>query len=317
MDCWWELEVEVPEALADDAAALLIGAGAGGVELVSLAWSAPPLLDTPPKRQPNPDRVLLVASYTEDIHSSERETQAREALALLDPALAESVDIVQRQRRDQDWRERWREFFHPRQIGERLWVVPTWEAERGFSAPPGALVLWSEPGMAFGTGQHPTTAMCLRVMEQRLESAPASKLFDVGTGSGILAIAAHKLGVPHVLGIDNDPEAIDWARQALVHNSVPPSAVVLADTPLEQVHESFDWVVANILAEVLIALRRDLVLRVAPRGHLLLSGILATVADDVIAAFAAEAQRSGRADLGLLERAAEEEWVALLFGPAA
>ncbi len=178
---------------------------------------------------------------------------------------------------DIDWVRKTQSQFGPTRISERLWIVPTWHQ------PPddGATVVRLDPGIAFGTGTHPTTRLCLAWLDQSL-SAGASVL-DYGCGSGILAIAAAKLGAGAVLGVDIDPQALAAARANSRANNVDASYTDLHG--LSQSKITFDVVLANILSNPLKLLAPALAARVAPRGFLVLSGILERQAGEVIAAY--------------------------------
>ncbi|MEL6188865.1 MAG: 50S ribosomal protein L11 methyltransferase [Myxococcota bacterium] len=182
---------------------------------------------------------------------------------------------------DIDWSTHWRHHFEPLSFGpdeDPLWIVPSW-----LQAPKGAgQVLRIDPSSAFGTGLHPTTALCL---DWVLETKPTG-LLDVGTGTGVLALAAARVGARGVVGVDNDPEAVRVALENRELNGA--SSVVFADTPVEELDGVFPAVVANILAGPLVELAPALAARVAPGGTLVLSGILPVQADEVVLAYEAE-----------------------------
>ena len=164
--------------------------------------------------------------------------------------------------------------------------------------------------MAFGTGQHATTALCLRAIEQYAEPLTAAeaarrKVLDLGTGTGILAMGAAKLGLGSITALDNDPEAVKAARDNFQLNAVQG---VVDGTPIEQVTDTFDLVVANILAGPLVQMAPVLAKRVAQQGILVLSGILAEQADEVIRAYEKTAD-----SVRLQLRWTHGEWVALIF----
>ncbi|MBV5276801.1 50S ribosomal protein L11 methyltransferase [bacterium] len=179
---------------------------------------------------------------------------------------------------EQNWVQLTQSQFEPIRISARLWIVPSWH-----QAPdPDALILVLDPGMAFGTGSHPTTRLCLEWLERTVDPARSLSLLDYGCGSGILAIAAAKLGASEVVGIDIDPQAVTAARNNAERNEVKAR---FQDSALA-VEGQFDIVVANILANPLRALAPAIAAHVRPGGHLALSGILATQADELIAIYA-------------------------------
>lgn len=177
---------------------------------------------------------------------------------------------------DADWVRRSQSQFAPLQIGARLWVGPSWH-----KPPPGVAAVTLDPGLAFGTGSHPTTRLVLRFLERTL--AGGERVLDYGCGSGILAIAAAKLGAGRIGATDIDPGALETAAANALANGV---ALELC-APQDLVPGSYDFVVANILAQPLIVLAPLLAARTAPRGRLALSGILESQAAEVAEAYAA------------------------------
>lgn len=178
---------------------------------------------------------------------------------------------------DEDWVRRTQSQFKPQKISERLWIVPTWHA------PPdeNAINIALDPGLAFGTGAHPTTRLCLRWLERNI--AGRESLIDFGCGSGILAIAAMKLGAARAAGVDIDPQAVEAAQANARQNDV----AIAFGTTLEASVGAVDIVVANILARPLIVLAPLLAGLARPGGRLALSGILAEQTEDVSAAYRA------------------------------
>jgi ribosomal protein L11 methyltransferase len=171
---------------------------------------------------------------------------------------------------EQDWAESWKAFFWPEKIGRRIVVKPTW---RNYSPEEEDIVLEIDPGMAFGTGAHPTTALCIRMIETHLR--PGDAVLDVGTGSGILLIAAGKLGAGRLVGVDNDAVAIEVAGENLLLNGLGPDRRELwVGNLADAVEGVFDLVVANILAEVVVILIPDIRRVLRPGGRVILSGII-------------------------------------------
>lgn len=200
----------------------------------------------------------------------------------------------------ENWAETWKRFFHAEQVSPRLWIKPSWET---CSPAPGEWVIAIDPGMSFGTGQHGTTRGCLRIMDAIAGNRPGLSLLDVGCGSGILAIAAARLGFNGITAVDNDPDAVRIARENAALNGVAHAIrfsigdLSAADDPTPAHSRSApaslpvaDVVVANILASVLTAHAATLSSRVAatPSAALVLSGILNPQANGVISAFTAE-----------------------------
>ena len=150
---------------------------------------------------------------------------------------------------DQDWSTSWRQFFRPQRITERLTVLPAWMPE-----PPscGEWVIKMDPGPAFGTGQHPTTRLCLEAMERLSPQGPWTML-DVGTGSGILAIYGARLGAKRILALDTDPEALRWAERNMDLNALTGS-IELSSLPLETQTGTFSLITANLTLETILEL---------------------------------------------------------------
>jgi ribosomal protein L11 methyltransferase len=181
---------------------------------------------------------------------------------------------------EQDWVRLTQSQFDPIQISARLWIVPTWHA----SPDPAAINLILDPGLAFGTGSHPTTQLCLRWLDQNLQ--PGATVVDYGCGSGILAIAALKLGARHVTGIDIDPQAIKASEENALRNQCDPPGFQFATAYQvternSQALDRADVVVANILANPLVLLAPLLAQIVRQHGHIVLSGILKEQAEEV------------------------------------
>jgi len=182
---------------------------------------------------------------------------------------------------DQDWERSWMDNFHPMRFGQRLWIVPSWH-----EAPePGAVNLHLDPGLAFGTGTHPTTALCLEWLDgQPLEGY---QVIDFGCGSGILAIAALLLGATRAVGTDIDVQALEASRDNANRNGIDPARFPVY-LPADMPDEPADVVVANILAGPLVSLAPQLSRLVKSGGRLALSGILAEQAEEVRAAYSAD-----------------------------
>lgn len=203
-------------------------------------------------------------------------------LAALIPGL-EPVTPEVRRVGAEDWAENWKQHFGIVRIGSRLVIRPTWEE---FTPAPRDAVLTLDPGMAFGTGSHATTRLCLEALAELYETAEGpQQVLDVGTGSGILAVAAALLGARQVLGCDIDETACEVALDNARQNGVAERVMVTLD-PLESLEGKYEVVLANILAEENARLASDLVNHLTPGGTLILSGILQEKEPLVIDAFA-------------------------------
>lgn len=204
--------------------------------------------------------------------------------------------------REEDWSSAWKSFYKPTRIGQRLVVVPTWE---NYAPQSGDILLRMDPGMAFGTGTHDTTRLCLEALEKTV--IPGCTVLDIGTGSGILSIAALLLGAKSAVGVDIDETAVQVARENAAENHVEQSARFLCGDLTEHVDGAFDLICANIVADVIIRLAPDVLHYLAPEGRLLCSGIIDTRESDVTTALEA-------CGLSVLETGRSGGWVSLLAG---
>lgn len=209
------------------------------------------------------------------------------ALESFDPGL-EWTQVRFRQVEDQDWERAWMDQYEPLQFGRRTWIVP-WNHDLPAGADAAdAAVVRLDPGLAFGSGTHPTTSLCLQWLDALAdEGALADRsVLDFGCGSGILALAALKLGAAHAVGVDNDPQAVIATHDNAERNDVAERIEV--HLPQDEPAATYPVVVANILASALVALADTLAARVAPGGRIALSGILAGQEDEVLARYAAD-----------------------------
>ena len=214
-------------------------------------------------------RVVALFDPSDDI-------RGRIAAAAAETGIGETLDAELAEVAEQDWVRLTQAQFEPIRINERLWIVPSWH-----EAPDAAAInLVLDPGLAFGTGSHPTTKLCLDWLVMQVRDG--DRVLDYGCGSGILALAAAKLGAAEVLGVDIDGRALDAAADNAVRNGV---ALRIAHSK-EHLTEDFDIVVANILTNPLCVLAPLLAARVAIGGRLVLSGILEPQAQQVIDAYA-------------------------------
>lgn len=203
----------------------------------------------------------------------------------------------------QNWHNSWKRFIKPRRVGKSFWVTPPWLEPPKFRR---RRVITIEPGMAFGTGTHATTRGCLEFLEVAADRLRDDKFaaLDVGTGSGILAIALDKLGAREVWAIDNDPVALEVARENLIVNHAA-EKVHLTGKNLSAIRKTFSLVVANLTAESILELAEDLERKVARKGFLILSGILQKKVSAVTRRFAARFRT--------VKRKRAREWAILLL----
>ncbi|MDH2896249.1 MULTISPECIES: 50S ribosomal protein L11 methyltransferase [Rahnella] len=232
-----------------------------------------------PVFEPLPGETLLWGD-TDAIGLYDAETDMEEVVAMLEnePLLGKGFVHKIEQLEDKDWEREWMDNFHPMRFGERLWICPSWRDVPD----PNAVNVMLDPGLAFGTGTHPTTAMCLQWLDSL--DLTDKTVIDFGCGSGILAIAALKLGAKHVVGIDIDPQAIQASRDNAERNGV--SERLSLYLPKDQPENlSADVVVANILAGPLRELAPLISVLPVAGGHLGLSGVLASQAQSVADAY--------------------------------
>jgi ribosomal protein L11 methyltransferase len=208
--------------------------------------------------------------------------------------------ISYRQIDEQDWAHAWKAYFRPQKITSKIVVKPTW---REYPAGSNEIVIELDPGMAFGTGTHPTTALCIAMIEKYLRGSDS--FLDVGTGSGILMIAAEKLGAISLCGIDKDELAVEIAAENLKQNRVDPAKFSLKTGNLvDQVNDSYSFVTANIFSHVVIELLKDIRKVMTAGGIFVCSGIISENSKPVFLALE---------DKGfeILETAGKDEWVAI------
>lgn len=177
---------------------------------------------------------------------------------------------------DDDWKDKWKEYFKPAKVTDRLVVKPTWEE---YEKTDGELVIEIDPGMAFGTGTHETTSLCLELIEKYMK--PGDDVLDVGCGSGILAIAAGLLGANNVLGIEIDPVAVEIGKSNVALNGLSENVKVVYGDLTKGVDFMADLVAANLMADIVKILSKDVAKHIKPGGIYISSGILAELAGDV------------------------------------
>lgn len=201
---------------------------------------------------------------------------------------------------EEDWAESWKVYFWPEKVGNTVVVKPAW---REYVASEGEIVIEIDPGMAFGTGSHPTTALCIHKIETYLK--PGDAFLDIGTGSGILMIAAAKLGAETVWGVDTDEIAVKIARENLLLNGIDAERFRVMNSDLtDAVERQFDIVAANILSEVILTLLNTIEKVLAKGGILICSGIIERNKDAVV---------QGMTDSGfeIMDIQIRDEWVSV------
>lgn len=247
------------------------------------------------------DQPAVTGYFPLDERFEAQRLSLEEALGKLTAEWGVQTRILYEQMDEEDWAESWKAYFWPEKITDRIVVKPTW---REYEAREGELVLEIDPGMAFGTGTHPTTALCIRMIQSHLHSGDA--FLDVGTGSGILMIAAAKLGAGKVVGIDNDPVAVAVAQKNLHLNGVGEDRFrVAAGDLLAGTAARFDLVVANILSEAILILAESVRRVLSPGGIFICSGIVEENAQKVV-------EKLIGLNFEILERETRESWTAIV-----
>jgi ribosomal protein L11 methyltransferase len=293
-----EATVAAEELIAD----VFYRFGVKGVVVEDPLLEPPPGADVVAQDSLRPTVNAVSGYFPAAAFDQARRQEFERALKALQHQLTMRQRIFYRSIAEEDWAESWKAFFWPEKITGRIVVKPTW---RNYQPAEDELVLEIDPGMAFGTGTHPTTGLCMHLLEQYL--VPGDSLLDVGTGSGILMVAGSLLGARAVHGIDNDPVAVTVARQNLLINAVPAdrSRVSTGDL-LSGVEGRYDVVVANILTAVVIGMLPGVAAVLAPGGRFICSGILQNQQDEVMD----EARALG---FQLVERVIREEWLAMVM----
>lgn len=267
---WIQLRIQTTEQAAEQVSDMLVGWGAQAVTFIDSK-------DTP-IYEPLPGEVLYWQDTTViGLYDAEHPMQPVLDKLQQTSLFKEGLSYKLEQLEDKDWEREWMDNFHPMQFGQRLWVCPSW---RDIPDPDAVNVLL-DPGMAFGTGTHATTALCMQWLDAHIQ--PEQTVVDFGCGSGILAIAALKLGAERVVGIDIDPQAIQASMANAERNQVADRLELYL--PKDQPELAADVVIANILAGPLVELNRIIANYVKPGGALVMSGILPSQADTVIAAY--------------------------------
>ncbi len=261
---WQNLSVVVTSDAAERLEALLRSSGAVSVTMADAGES--PIFEPDLGKTPLWARVKISALFPVETNLSDLEYTLRsncEQFAVEDLA-------------DQDWERVWLDQFKPQCFGDKLWIYPS-----GFRAPDDEPYVRLDPGLAFGTGDHPTTRLCLEWLASNVICE--QRILDFGCGSGILSLAAHKLGARHVTATDNDPQAVRSCRLNALRNDIDNNFWVC---PPDEVAGLYDIIVANILCQPLIELAPRLLDLLAPHGTLVLSGLLTHQMDMITQAYA-------------------------------
>lgn len=251
---WFEITANGPAQTAEDATAILINAGSRGV-----------------LEEEQDGKKILRAYIPADSPLRKIKIRLKERLKAYGWSCKAGLF------ENQDWLAKWKEHIKPIRVSDRLVIKPTWKKA---AKKPGRIIIEIDPGMAFGTGSHASTLMCLKAADKIASAIKGKGILDVGTGSGILAITAARLGAKNVVGIDIDPEAVKVARKNVRFNKVSGNVKITAK-PLKKVKNKFSVIFANIIAEELIKIANLLKAKMSDNGFLILSGILKDRSDEV------------------------------------
>ncbi len=306
---WIEIKVHTTTAGAELVSEQLMQEGASGTMVEDRA-------DVPDPAHPNgfwemidpgliermPEDVVVHAWFEPDHRYADRMQALRARLEQLKGCGLEmgALTVETQQVQEEDWAEVWKRFYKPFRAGKTLVVKPTWEP---YEAQAGDRIIEIDPGMAFGSGTHETTSMCLELLEDYM--TPDARVIDVGTGSGILAIGAALLGAREVLAIDIDPVAVKVAAENVEHNGLTDKIACAQGNLLDKHSEQCDLCVANIIADVICGFAQPLKAHIVPGGKFICSGIIKERAEDVREALA-------QAGYELLEERRKGEWAAMI-----
>ena len=245
-----------------------------------------------------PEKAGVTGYFADTANAAARCRTLETALRRLKTKADIATRVVYTRIDEEDWAEAWKEYFWPQKITDTIVVKPTW---RDYPADQEEIVLEIDPGMAFGTGTHPTTALCIRMIETHIKAGDT--FLDVGTGSGILMIAAAKLGAGTVCGVDNDEVAVAVAEKNLLANHIDSFSLTTGNL-VDDVRQTFEIAAANILAEIILDLLPDVNAVLKENGLLVCSGIITAKTEIVL---------SGLKEKGfsLVEVMEKEGWVAI------
>ena len=270
---WIELTVDVPPEYAEPMSEIFHRYGHGGVAIEQEAGYNPDEGESPPV----PDFVTIKTYLPVDNTTERRRNQIDIGVRLV-AHLATISPLKEKYVEEEDWQNAWKEHFHPLRIGRHLVICPTW---RTVETTESDILIHLDPGMAFGTGHHPTTRTCMEILERDTE--PGDRILDVGCGSGILSVVAVKVGATSALGLEIDPVAARAGEENVRINGIEDKVQIVQGTlpsPLAEAR-SFDIVAANISAKVVTDLAQHLIDSVAIGGKLIAGGIIEPHVEDV------------------------------------
>lgn len=305
---WTEVSIHTSQEAVEAISSLLHEAGAGGVviedpEMLSREWDRPYGEIVELSASDFPEEGVLVKGYIlleespEALLHNLRESILDLKAFGLDVGIA---TIVSREVDEDDWAKAWKKYYKPVRVSDHVTVSPSWEV---YEAEADEKVIRLDPGMAFGTGTHPTTVLCIRALEKVIQGG--ENVIDVGCGTGVLSIAAAKLGASSILALDLDQVAVESATLNVGMNEVSDQVTVRKNDLLHGIEGQYDLVVANILAEVIVTFVDQVAERLKSGGTYITAGIISNKADMVKEAL----EKDG---LPVVETFHEEDWVAFI-----
>ncbi|TCS83742.1 50S ribosomal protein L11 methyltransferase [Tepidibacillus fermentans] len=305
---WSEITIHTTQEAIEAVANILHEAGAGGViiedpEVLEREWESPygEVYELSPEDFPE-EGVYVKAYFPLNSYLMETVEQIKSAINNL---LTYDINIGAghvsiSEVNEEDWASGWKKYYKPVQVSEKILITPTWEE---VEEKPGQHVIELDPGMAFGTGTHPTTVMCIQALEKVINGD--EKVIDVGCGTGVLSIAAAKLGAKHVLALDLDEVAVKSAKLNIKLNHVDQMVEVKQNNLLDHIEDQVEIVVANILAEVILRFVNDVARVLKPNGYFIASGIIQSKSELVKEVI----EREG---LVIEETLTQEDWIAFI-----
>lgn len=299
---WIEIVVTAPPQLIEALSNFLTEAGARGVfQEDSFDESSPSDIDRPAEREE-------LKAYIASGPAGERKIAALgkylNSLSEIFPDL-EKPSFTSRLISDADWGEQWKQYFKPLRLTKNIVIKPTWER---YTPQHRDIVVEIDPGMAFGTGQHASTRMCLEAIEDILlkdRTIGKWRVLDVGTGTGILGISCAKLGAQSVIGVDIDPKAVEIARKNAAINDVE-DRVRIVNRDVRKMKGAFDLIVANLTAETLLKIKSHLITLTDPGRYLIISGIIEQNGKTIEEAFSTESMK-------IMKTIREKEWLCCIL----